>query len=40
MKKFAVVLYPHYSLQEITCITATLAIWFNEKIDYIASGNR
>lgn len=39
MKKFAVVLYPYYSLQEITCITATLAIWFNEKIDYIASEN-
>ncbi|MBM6935827.1 DJ-1/PfpI family protein [Enterococcus cecorum] len=39
MKKIGVVLYPNYSLQEITCITSTLSIWFNEEIDYIASEN-
>ena len=38
MKKIAVLLYPAFSLQEITCLTSVLAVWFDEKIDYIASG--
>lgn len=36
-KKYAVLIYPNFSLQEITCLTSCLAIWFNEKIDFIAS---
>lgn len=40
MKKYAVLLYPDFSLQEITCLTSALAIWFGEKIDYIASENK
>lgn len=40
MKKFAVVLYPDFSLQEITCLTSALTVWFGEKIDFIASENR
>lgn len=40
MKKYAVLLYPDFSLQEITCLTSALAIWFGEKIDYIASKNK
>lgn len=40
MKKFAVLLYPDFSLQEITCLTAALSVWFGEKIDYIASENK
>lgn len=40
MKKFAVILYPDFSLQEITCLTSALTVWFGEKIDFIASGNR
>ena len=37
MGKFAVILYPHFSLQEITCLTSALTVWFGEKIDFIAS---
>lgn len=37
MRKFAVLLYPDFSLQEITCLTSALTVWFGEKIDYIAS---
>ena len=37
MRKFAVILYPHFSLQEITCLTSVLTVWFGEKIDFIAS---
>lgn len=40
MRKFAVLLYPDFSLQEITCLTSTLTVWFDEKIDYIASENK
>lgn len=40
MKKYAVILYPNFSLQEITCLTSTLTIWFGETIDYIASENK
>lgn len=38
MKKIAVLLYPDFSLQEITCLTSALTIWYGEQIDYIASG--
>lgn len=40
MKKIAVLLYPKFSLQEITCITSVLTVWFGEKIDYIASEDK
>ena len=36
-KKFAVMIYPSFSLQEITCLTSCLSVWFGEKIDIIAS---
>lgn len=40
MRKFSVLLYPDFSLQEITCLTSALTVWFNEEIDYIASENK
>lgn len=40
MRKFAVLLYPDFSLQEITCLTSALTVWFGEQIDYIASENK
>ncbi len=40
MSKFAVILYPNFSLQEITCLTSALMVWFDEKIDFIASENK
>lgn len=40
MSKFAVILYPNFSLQEITCLTSALTVWFGEKIDFIASENK
>ncbi len=40
MKKFAVLLYPDFSLQEITCLTSALTVWFGEKIDFIATENK
>ena len=36
----AVMLYPDFSLQEITCLTSVLAVWFDEKIDFIASSRK
>jgi len=39
MNKFAVLLYPDFSLQEITCLTSVLSVWFGEEIDFIASKN-
>ena len=38
--KTAVMLYPYFSLQEITCLTSVLAVWFDEKIDFIASSGK
>lgn len=35
--KYAVLIYPNFSLQEITCLTSCLTVWFEEKIDIIAS---
>ena len=40
MKKIAVLLYPDFSLQEITCVTSALTVWFGESIDFIASENK
>jgi 4-methyl-5(b-hydroxyethyl)-thiazole monophosphate biosynthesis len=37
MKKIAVILYPCFSLQEITALTSCLAIWFGQKIDFLGS---
>jgi 4-methyl-5(b-hydroxyethyl)-thiazole monophosphate biosynthesis len=37
MKKFAMLLYPDFSLQEVTTLTSVLTVWFGEKIDFIAS---
>lgn len=36
-KRYAVLIYPDFSLQEITSLTSCLAVWFGEKIDVIAS---
>lgn len=36
-KKHAVIIYPNFSLQEITCLTSCLSVWFGEKIDIVAS---
>ena len=40
MSRFAVILYPNFSLQEIACLTSALSVWFEEKIDFIASENK
>lgn len=40
MRKYAVMLYPDFSLQEITCLTSALTVWFGETVDYIASENK
>ncbi len=40
MRKFAVMLYPLFSLQEITCLTSALALWFDETVEFIASENK
>ncbi len=32
MRKYAVILYPDFSLQEITCLTSALTVWFGETI--------
>ena len=39
-KKYAVLVYPGFSLQEITCLTSCLAVWFGEAIEIIASENK
>lgn len=39
-KKYAVLVYPDFSLQEITCLTSALTVWFGEKIDVVASESR
>lgn len=36
-KKYAALIYPDFSLQEITCLTSCLSVWFGEKIEIIAS---
>lgn len=40
MKKFAVLIYPNFSLQKITCLTSVLSVWFGKKIDFIATENK
>ncbi|MBD5527430.1 MAG: hypothetical protein HDR02_03350 [Lachnospiraceae bacterium] len=40
MRRFAVMLYPDFSLQEITCLTSALTVWFGEEIDFIASESK
>lgn len=37
MKKIAVLIYPYFSLQEITTLTSCLTLWYGEKIDILAS---
>ena len=37
MRRFAVLLYPNFSMQEIGCLTSSLAVWFGEEIDYLAA---
>lgn len=36
-KKVAVMIYPNFSMQEISCLTDALAIWYNYEIDVFAS---
>lgn len=40
MSRFAVLLYPNASLQEITCLTAALSVWYGEGIDYIVGEDK
>ena len=37
MEKIAVIIYPYFSLQEITTLTSCLKIWFGKDIDYLGS---
>ena len=39
-RKYAVLIYPDFSLQEVACLTSALAVWFGEKIDVIAAENK
>jgi 4-methyl-5(b-hydroxyethyl)-thiazole monophosphate biosynthesis len=39
-KTYAVLIYPYFSLQEITCLTSALTVWFGEAIDVIASESK
>jgi len=36
-KKAAVMIYPYFSLQEITCLTSCLTLWYERQIDVFAS---
>ena len=36
-RKYAGLIYPYFSLQEITCLTSCLSIWFGEQLDIIGS---
>lgn len=36
MKKIAVLIYPNFSLYEITCLTEAM-MWFEQKVDIFAS---
>lgn len=36
-KKSAVMIYPWFSLQEITCLTACLTVWYGRELDIFAS---
>lgn len=36
-KKLAVMIFPYFSLQEITCLTSCLTIWYGREIDIFAS---
>lgn len=35
--KIAVLIYPHFSLQEITELTAALTLWFGQELDFVGS---
>lgn len=37
MKKISVLLYPNFSLQEITTLTSCLAVWFGQTLDFVGS---
>ena len=37
MKKIAVLLYPHFSLQEVTTLTSCLTVWFGQPLDFVGS---
>lgn len=36
MKKIAVIVYPHFSLYEVTCLTEAL-MWFDQPVEIFAS---
>lgn len=36
MKKIAVIVYPHFSLYEVTCLTEAL-MWFESPVEIFAS---
>lgn len=35
--KIAVLIYPHFSLYEITALTAGLTVWFGQELDFLGS---
>ena len=37
MKKIAVLLYPNFSLQEITTLTSCLTVWFGQTLDFVGA---
>lgn len=37
MKKIAVLLYPQFSLQEVTTLTSCLTVWFGQTLDFVGS---
>jgi|LSQX01.1.fsa_nt_gb 4-methyl-5(b-hydroxyethyl)-thiazole monophosphate biosynthesis len=37
MKKIAVVIYPYFSLQEITTLTSCFKLWFDKEMDFLGS---
>lgn len=40
MRKYAVMLYPDFSLQEITSLTSALTVWFGGTMDFLASEDK
>lgn len=37
MKKIAVLLYPNFSLQEVTTLTSCLTVWFGQTLDFVGT---
>ncbi len=39
-EKIAVMIYPYFSMQEISCLTSALAVWYGKKFDVVASSKQ